>query len=294
MITSKDNPQIKELKKLQQKRFRMRRSQFAAEGEDLVAAALAEGWLADTLFCTPDAPPEFLNHPNALEVDRELLADACALGSGARVVGVFPHAWSLTGGQGASPSGVPAGAALDDADPLFGDGWQLVEDDAPSLSLHLEGVADPGNIGTLLRSADAFADGPVSLGAGCADPYSPKALRAAMGATFAKPPRSRAQRGGQTTVVALDGSGEIDIRDFRPSGPVVLCAGGERDGLSDRTLENAHVVARIAMRPGGPESLNVAMATTIALYEMGSKLQTAVHSGSADDRTNGNSPSDQK
>jgi TrmH family RNA methyltransferase len=295
MITSKDNPQVKELKKLQQKRFRLRRNQFAAEGEDLVAAALAEGWVPDPLFCTPDAAPEFLNHPNALEVETELLANACALGSGARVVGVFPQGWALTDGHGTSPAGGLIDGVAEKFDPLFGEGWHLVDDDdVPALSLHLEGVADPGNIGTLLRSANAFADGRVSLGAGCADPYSPKALRAAMGATFAKPPGSWAQRTDQTTVIALDGSGDLDIRDFQPSGPVVLCAGGERDGLSDRTLQNADVVARIAMRPGGPESLNVAMATTIALFEISSKLQSGVHATAANRSTDGNSPSDEK
>lgn len=279
MITSRDNSKLKELKKLQEKRFRLRRNQFAAEGEDLVAAALAQGWEPETIFCSADAPAQFTEHPRALGVEKHLLADACALGSGARVVGVFPQAWDAE--------------KSDAVDPLFGAGWQLLEnsdDDLPDLSLHLEGVSDPGNIGTLLRSAAAFADGRVSLGPDSADPYSPKALRAAMGATFAKPPTHWATRTAGTTVIALDGSGDVDIREIEPATPIILCAGGERDGLSERILESADVVARIEMLPG-TESLNVAMATTIALFELSSKLQSTVHAAHKKPASDGNTPS---
>jgi TrmH family RNA methyltransferase len=282
MITSRDNSKLKDLKKLQEKRFRLRRNQFAAEGEDLVAAALAQGWEPETIFCSADAPAEFTEHPRALGVEKHLLADACALGSGARVVGVFPQAWDAE--------------QSDTNDPLFGEGWQLLEnadDDLPDLSLHLEGVADPGNIGTLLRSAAAFADGRVSLGPDCADPYSPKALRAAMGATFAKPPTHWPTRSADTTVIALDGRGDVDIREIDPASPIVLCAGGEREGLGERILENADIVARIEMLPG-TESLNVAMATTIALFELSSKLQSTVHGTARNTGPDGNTPSAEK
>lgn len=265
MITSRDNPQIKELKKLQQKRFRVRRGQFAAEGEDLVAAALAAGWEPESLFCTPDAPADLLNHPKAVEVEFELLAGASALGSGARVIGQF--ALPADDYSSAPPA---------------------------NLSLFLHGVADPGNIGTLLRGADAFADGPVLVGEGCADAYSPKALRAAMGATFAKPPMHVDGPASDAYVVALDGDGDVDIREVEPRANTVLCAGGERDGLSESLLLSANVVARIPMREGGPESLNVAMATTIALYELSAKLQTGVHGDAGQSTIGGNVPLDEK
>lgn len=251
-ITSKDNPQLKELKKLQQKRFRVRRGRFAAEGEDLVAAALAAGWEPEALFCTPDAPAEFLEAPRAMIAEYDLLASATALGSGARVVAVFE---------------LP----------------EVTEAKLGSLSLYAEGVSDPGNVGTLIRGASAFTDASVLLDDECADPYSPKALRAAMGATFAAPPViGKLIEAPGTTILALDGSGEVDIREFDPAGPTIICAGGERDGLSDETLARADVVAKIPMLTGGPESLNVAMAATIALYELAGKLQPQVHVTAAD------------
>lgn len=238
MITSKDNPQIKELKKLQEKRFRSRRGQFAAEGEDLVAAALAAGWVPERIFHTPDAPEDLQAHENAWAVEYDVLSSATALGSGARAVAVFEQ--------------------VDAA------GLELGE-----LTLYVEGVSDPGNIGTMIRSAAAFSDSPVLIGPGCAEPWSPKALRAAMGATFAIPPVEGAglpESGA--TIVALDGSGDIDIADVEVDGPVVICAGAEREGLSAETLARADLVARIAMRADGPESLNVAMAATIALHQL--------------------------
>ena len=237
MITSKENPQIKELRKLQQKRHRAKTGSFVAEGEDLVASALAAGWEPQALFCAPEAPGEFKSHAKAIEVDFDVLAGASALGSGSRVVGEF-----------ALP---PAKAAP-----------------AAELTLYLEGVADPGNIGTLIRSAAAFADAPVALGPECADPYSPKALRAAMGATFAHPPTSGLPEIAGAELVALDADGDLELADYEPDGPVILCAGAEREGLSDETIAKAAVTARIPMRADGPESLNVAMAATIALHEL--------------------------
>ncbi len=238
MITAKDNPQIKELKKLREKRFRMRRGLFAAEGEDLVLSALAAGWQPQRIFVTPDAPAELAAHESAWQVDHEVLASASALGSGARAVAVF---------------------AEHEPEPA-----------APGqLALFVEGVRDPGNIGTLIRSAGAFSDSPVLLAAGCAEPWSPKALRAAMGTTFARPPATDAALPGSGhTVVALDAAGDVALADVVTEGPVVICAGAEREGLSAATLERADVRARIEMREDGPESLNVAMAATIALYTL--------------------------
>lgn len=238
MITSKDNPQIKELKKLQERRFRARRGQFVAEGEDLIEAALAAGWEPQRIFHAPDAPEQLAGHANAWAVEYDVLASASGLGSGSRAIAVFEEPSPLV--------------------PVLG-----------QLTLYVEGVSDPGNIGTLIRSAAAFSDAQVLLAPGCAEPWSPKALRASMGAAFARPPVADAELPiGEATLVALDGSGEIEIADIDLDGPVVVCAGAERDGLSSETLERADLVARIPMRVGGPESLNVAMAATVALYEL--------------------------
>jgi TrmH family RNA methyltransferase len=242
MITSKDNNQIKELRKLQQRRARVKLGRFAAEGEDLIEAALANEWSPVALLVTPEAPDSLKDHAGAELVEHDVLASASSLGSGARAAAIFD---------------LP-----DDGTDLQGE-----------LSLYVDNVADPGNVGTLVRSAAAFADSPLRLGGGCADPYSPKALRAAMGLTFANPPVVDTGIGAaRAMVVALDASGDIDLADLELPAPVVICAGGEREGLSRPVLEAADVVARIPMRSEGPESLNVAMAATIALYEAAKKL----------------------
>ena len=138
MITSKDNQQLKTIRKLLRKR---RDGLFVAEGEDLVEAAAANGW-----------EPELLLRAG-VDVEPELLPSS--LGSGTRVVGVYRERWAEPGGE---------------------------------LSVYLHGVHDPGNVGTIVRSVHALADGPVVLGPDCADPYSPKAVRASMGSLFARPP----------------------------------------------------------------------------------------------------------
>lgn len=159
------------------------------------------------------------------DVEADLLAKVSTLGSGTRVIGVFRQRWSDPGGD---------------------------------LSVYLHGVGDPGNVGTIIRSAHAFADGPVILGPGCADPYSPKAVRASMGSIFSRPP-ARATSGELrgTKVAFRAGAPE----DYEAGPPVVLCFGPERgDWDVEPDLE-----AGIPMRPD-LDSLNVAMAATVALY----------------------------
>jgi TrmH family RNA methyltransferase len=224
VITSPDNPKLKQIRKLQTKRGRATTGLFVAEGEDLVAAAEAAGWEPELLLASGDA------HPDAIAVDPKLLADASALGSGSRIVGVYRQRWSALGGD---------------------------------VSVYLHHVADPGNVGTIIRSGHAFADGPVILGPGCADPYSPKAVRASMGSIFAKPPARAGFDDLQGTRIAyvMDGPEPEPVDP-----PLVVCIGGERFGLDD-VADRAELQARIPMRADAPNSLNAAMAATVALYD---------------------------
>jgi len=227
MITSPDNEKLKLIRKLAAKRERDRTGLFAAEGEDLVAAAAAAR-----------IAPEFVLVAGE-DVEPELLDAVSSLGSGTRVIGVYPQAWSESGGE---------------------------------LSLYLHGVGDPGNVGTAIRSAHALCDGPVVLGPGCADPYSPKAVRASMGSVFARPPARAEAAELAGTLVALDAGAEADLADLEVAAPVVVCVGAEREGLPPGVAGAAAATARIPIRPGGPESLNVAMAAAIALYELGNRM----------------------
>jgi TrmH family RNA methyltransferase len=138
------------------------------------------------------------------------------------------------------------------------------------LSVYLHGVGDPGNVGTVIRSAHALADGPVVLGPGCADPYGPKAVRASMGSVFARPPArvgfDELARG--STTIALQRAAATPLAELPPTEqPEILCLGAEREGLPSEVAGRATHRARIPLRDGGPDSLNVAMAATIALYE---------------------------
>jgi TrmH family RNA methyltransferase len=221
MIRSPDNEKLKTVRKLAQKRWREKLGLFAAEGEDLVAAAEAAGW-----------EPRFVLRAGE-DVEPDLLAAASALGSGSRVIGVYEQRWAEPGGD---------------------------------LSVWLAGVEDPGNVGTILRSAHALADGPVVLGPGCADPFSPKAVRASMGSLFARPP-ARAELGelpGRSLALSAHGGGTLADADL--SAPLVLCLGGERSGLPPALEAEA---VRIPVRT---ESLNVAMAATVALYEAARRM----------------------
>ena len=130
----------------------------------------------------------------------------------------------------------------------------------------LWGVNDPGNVGTVLRSALAFGAGSVALGPGTADPYGSKAVRASMGAIFdgagragalehrrAARPQGRARRARRAAAVRA------------ANDAVTLVVGAEREGLSEGVLASCNETAHIPIRS---ESLNAAMAATIALYEV--------------------------
>jgi TrmH family RNA methyltransferase len=222
LITSPDNPKLKTVRKLRRRRERARSGLFVAEGEDLVAAAAAAGF-----------EPELLLRAG-VDVEPRLLAAVSALGSGARVLGVYRQRWS---------------------------------DPVAALAVYLHGVRDPGNVGAVIRSTHALADGPAILGPGCADPWSAKAVRASMGSTFARPPARARPEELRGALVALDPGAERELSEIEVEPPLVLCLGAEREGLPEAVLERARERVRIPLRSDGPQSLNVAMAAAIALYD---------------------------
>ncbi len=132
------------------------------------------------------------------------------------------------------------------------------------VTLALWRVADPGNVGTLVRSAAVFGAG-VALSHGCADPTGPKALRASMGALFEVPLSGFDEPPG--TRVALVPRGGAPLPELELPGEVVFVLGAEREGLPDDVLARCDVQASIP-QAAGAESLNVAMAGSIALYEL--------------------------
>jgi RNA methyltransferase, TrmH family len=132
------------------------------------------------------------------------------------------------------------------------------------VTLALWRVADPGNVGTLLRAADAFGAG-VALSEGCADPTGPKALRASMGSIFRAPLSAFDELAGMRVALVPDGG--VPLPELQIEGDVVLVLGAEREGLPADVLDRCDKRASIP-QPGGGDSLNVAMAGAIALYEL--------------------------
>jgi TrmH family RNA methyltransferase len=173
------------------------------------------------------------------DVEPDLLAAVSSLGSGTRVVGVYAQRW-------ASPRG--------------------------NLSVYLHGVHDPGNVGAVIRSAHALCDGPVVLGPDCADPWSPKAVRASMGSVFARPPARAEFSELPGTTIALERGTGLALASVEVEAPAVVCLGAEREGLPAGVAEGASVRAEIPLRPDGPDSLNVAMAATVALYDLSNRM----------------------
>lgn len=175
------------------------------------------------------------------DVEPALLDRVSTLGSGSRVIGVYRQRFTEPRGD---------------------------------LSVYLHGVGDPGNVGATIRSAHALCDGPVILGPGCADPFSPKAVRASMGSIFARPPARAGFEELIGTTVALDARAKTKIRSGLAAvgPPAVLCVGAEREGLPSELLANADLGVAIGLRPGGPESLNAATAATLGLYELANRM----------------------
>ena len=147
-IQSPHNPRLKAVRHLHTKRGRARSGLFLAEGEDLLARRRAGRASAVEGYRLAGSE---LGHDDFHEVERSALASVSTLGSGTRVIATYEQRW-----------GAPAGP----------------------LCVYLHRVGDPGNVGTVLRSAEAFGASCVALGPGCADPHGPKAVRASMGAIF--------------------------------------------------------------------------------------------------------------
>jgi TrmH family RNA methyltransferase len=229
MIASPQNEKLKLVRKLRDRKHREREGAFLTEGEDLVAAGLAAG--AEPLFLLSAAGSGL----GGEEVDPSLLAEVSLLGSGTRAIAVWPLRWS-------EPAGPP--------------------------SLYLHGVSDPGNVGAIVRSAHALLGGSVVLGPDCADPFSPKAVRASMGSIFGQAltragvgetpaPRAALVAHGGKPLSALEGAATI-------------CLGSEREGLAPEVLAQCDLEVTIPLRPGAAESLNVAAAAAIACERISS------------------------
>jgi TrmH family RNA methyltransferase len=234
VITSSANPRLKLVRKLSARRQRDKLGLFVCEGEDLVAAALDAGLAPVEALVDAERATFAERLPRAEAVAPELMAELSTLAHPARVVAVFRRA----------------------------DLRQGVE---PPVGLALHRVADPGNVGTLVRTADALGPAFVALSPGCADPTGPKALRASMGAIFRVPLASFEQAPRPWIgLVPRDG---LPLADLELGTRVTFVLGAEREGLTPEVLRECDEVVSIPLADGA-ESLNVAAAGAVALYEV--------------------------
>jgi TrmH family RNA methyltransferase len=263
-ITSTHNQRLRELRKLQDRKHRDRTGLFAAEGEDMVHQALAQGTPPEAVFfdagaLAPSDPPlsELGEDVELVPVDRDALAASAALASGARVIGVWRQRWTDLSSVAACMTAPASGG----------------EPAATHTALYLHEVSDPGNVGTVVRAALGFGAAAVILSPGSADPFGPKAVRAAMGSLFGRPiVRASFDDARQALVphegaVALVPGGGRALHELGSHPARLFVLGAERHGLSDEIVARCDETAHIALAPGGVDSLNVAMAATLCLYQ---------------------------
>lgn len=229
MISSPQNEKLKLVRKLRERKHREREGLFATEGEDLVEAGLAAG--VEPRFLLSAAGSDL----GGEEVEPELLAEVSALGSGTRAIAVWPLAW-------ASEARPPC--------------------------VYLHGVADPGNVGAIVRTAHALVGGAVVLGPDCADPFGPKAVRASMGSVFGQPLAQAGIEAAPRPRVALVAHGGEGLGALNDA--ATICLGAEREGLPAQVLDECDLQVTIPLRPGAAESLNVAAAAAIACERLSS------------------------
>ena len=256
-VTSLANPIIKDIKALTDKKAREQSGTFLAEGLKLVIDALELGWVIRTLVYAKAAKGKPLVEQVAtktvasgglvLEVSEKVLSSITRRDNPQMVVGIFESRWR----------------PLRDIRPQAGETF-----------VALDRTRDPGNLGTIIRTADAAGASGVILVGESTDPFSLETVRATMGSVFAVPVTRATpeeflawKKGAGVSVVATHLAGAVDYRtiDYRKK-PVVLLMGNEQSGLPDLLAKEADALARIP-QSGRADSLNLAVATAVMLFE---------------------------
>jgi TrmH family RNA methyltransferase len=257
MITSSANPTIRQIRALRQRKERQREGLFFIEGVRLVGEAVQLGAEVEALVVAP----ELLTSPFA----RDLVAQQAT--SQARIIEVsaevFAELSQKDGPQGLAAVARQRWVQLADVRLASPPGWVALVD-----------PADPGNLGTILRTADAVGAAGVMLLGDATDPYDPAALRASMGAIFAvqliRASFDEFAAWKSTSGAVLVGASDkapLDYQDIVYPQPMVLLMGSERHGLSSTQQALCDLIVRLPMR-GRSDSLNLAVATGVLLYEL--------------------------
>ena len=243
-LTSMKNPKVQFFRSLKERKGRLAGGAFLAEGEKMAAEALASGFPVEALLLREDHAP-----PPGLPADLPVF--------------VLPEHVFASLSDTRTPQGIAAVVRMQPRPPV---GSRLIA---------LDGVQDPGNVGTILRTADAAGLDGVLLGPDCADVFSPKTLRATMGSIFRMgllfpedlASRLSALRAEGFAILSSQLDGELFSALPAPGDRWVLVIGSEGNGVSAAVRAAATHHIRLPMR-GGAESLNAAVAAGIMMYEL--------------------------
>jgi len=263
-VTSLSNPIVKDIKALSDKKHRDETKSFMAEGLKLVIDALELGFGIRTLVYAKNVKdkPQVVQCATktvargglVLEVSEKVLSSITRRDNPQMVVGIFTQRWTN----------------IRDLKPAANETY-----------VALDRVRDPGNLGTIIRTADAAGASGVILVGETTDPYSMETVRATMGSVFALPLVKASpadflawKKGAGVSVVATHLAGAVDYRtiDYKKR-PVVLLMGNEQSGLPEALAREADALARIP-QAGRADSLNLAIATGIMLFEARRHLLT--------------------
>lgn len=261
VITSLTNDRVKAIRALEMRKVRKETGLFVAEGASLLISARDQGFVPQTLVYQAGTNDSGIvrgliiwalkEGAEVLEVSEAILAKLASKDNPQTVLGVFKQAFVAP----------PAPKAV-----------------APSATwLALEEIRDPGNLGTIIRTCDAVGVAGVVLVGACCDPYSIESIRATMGSIFAVPiakierdefPSFMSDWPGDVVATHLDATEDFRAVSYR--GPELVLMGSEGPGLSDALAAAATRRVKIPMA-GQLDSLNLAIATALTLYQIRSK-----------------------
>jgi TrmH family RNA methyltransferase len=259
-ITSLQNDRVKAIRALDMRKQRRESGLFVAEGASVVISARDNGRVPRTLVVRTagdDAPSRITQElvswalsegVEVLEVSTPVMEKLAAKDNPQTLLAVYAQVWA----QLPVPSSVPPEQT-----------W-----------LVLEGIRDPGNLGTIIRTADAVGASGVILAGQCCDPHSREAVRASMGSIFAMPIARATEaelhdlmRAWPGDTVGTHLSATADFRQVDYRGPTLLVMGSEGPGLTEATTRACSLLVRIPMT-GRLDSLNLAVATALTLYQI--------------------------
>ena len=272
-VTSISNPRIKSIRSLSRKKNRALTNLFVVEGAKLVMDALSCGWRIDAFLFSPDSfsPDSSGSSDNSESFSHYRTVADEVLGSGGDVLVVSPNILSVLSRRDNANNCIGVierkHRDLSEVTPSSDDTW-----------VALDRVRDPGNLGTIIRTCEAFGVGGIILVGDCTDPFAIEAVRATMGSLFHVPlysatesefelfvSRWRDSFGGRIIGTHLEGSTDHRDIDYK-HGANLLLMGNEQQGLPKNLANSCDILARIAMTESA-DSLNLAIATGIILFE---------------------------